>query len=83
MSIWPSVCATEVDDLGDLVAVAHVERVRVPADLGRDLDRPVAVAVEDRDGRALAREPARGCRADARRAAGDDRYPSVEIRHGS
>ena len=36
MSIRPSVCATASTTSVDLVAVAHVERVRVTADLGRD-----------------------------------------------
>ena len=83
MSSRPSVCATASTAVGDRVAVAHVDRVRVPADLGGDRIAPLGVAVEDRDGRALGREPARGRRADARRAAGDDRYPPVELRHGA
>ena len=49
------------------------ERERRAGQRGRELLRRPAVEVDDRDRRALLRQPARGGRADAARAAGDQR----------
>ena len=82
MSTWPSVCATLSTALGDLVAVAYVECVRVTADLGDHLHRGLAVAVEHDDRRPFGCEATRGRGADTGSAAGDDRHSVFEIRHG-
>ena len=57
-STWspPSRSAISANAARDLIAVAHVERVRVTLDLGRDGSGRVRIAVDDRDDRALVRE---------------------------
>ena len=74
-----------VRDVGErgahLVAVAHVERVGVTLDLGRDGSRRVRIAVDDGDDRALVREHHRGRPSDPRAATRDDRDTSLESVH--
>ncbi len=64
------------------VAVAHVDRVRAPADLARDDRGRVGVAIEHRHRRALGGEPHGGGPSDPRRTTADDRDLPVELTHG-
>ena len=82
MSIWPSVCATRVDrPRRPRRRRARRARTRGRRPRPRPSIAPSPSRSKHRDRRALGREPARGRGADPRRAAGDDRDPSVELRH--
>ena len=67
-----------VDRGTNCVAVAHVDLERRPADLGRNRPRTIAVAVEHRHRRAVARQAQSGRPPDTRCRAGHERDAPLE-----